>query len=314
MFKGLAIVRWFGKAVVLAVIAGGVVLSWSTTVYASEFATTVVRSAGYSTPFGVHTNPAAVLGKPTTQFLDPFINFPSPVVATVSASLVLAPFNTDPAGQPVITKVDTGQEIVVSFDHNVEDDPSNPFGLDLIVFGNTSFIQLNGGFVLADSDMENVLIGPSSFGSGSVTVSVSPDDVNWYTYSSGPSGDGLFPTQAFAWDRSQHDWGNELDFTQPVDPSLIGADFAGLSVADAIDQLYDGSGGGAGFDLAESGFSFIRFVKVTGGGGEIDGFADVASVPEPVSIWLLATGISVMLLCRPQRRLARTTTGGYASL
>jgi hypothetical protein len=53
----------------------------------------------------------------------------------------------------------------------------------------------------------------------------------------------------------------------------------GLSAADGID-LYDGSGGGTGFNLHESGFAWIQYVKVEGidpefSDGEVDAFAAV---------------------------------------
>jgi hypothetical protein len=59
--------------------------------------------------------------------------------------------------------------------------------------------------------------------------------------------------------------------------SIIGA--GGLTAADAID-LYTGAGGGAGFDLRESGFTWIQYVKVEGidpdfSVGEVDAFAAV---------------------------------------
>jgi hypothetical protein len=53
---------------------------------------------------------------------------------------------------------------------------------------------------------------------------------------------------------------------------------SGLSAADAID-LFDGSGGGTGFNLAESGFASIQYVKVEGlpglDGGQVDALASV---------------------------------------
>ncbi len=73
-----------------------------------------------------------------------------------------------------------------------------------------------------------------------------------------------------------------MDFTKPVNPALgtllNSGDTVSLSAADAID-LYDGSGGGTGFDLAESGFASIQYVKVEGlpdfDAGEVDAFSSV---------------------------------------
>jgi hypothetical protein len=123
-------------------------------------------------------------------------------------------------------------------------------------------------------------------------------DGPWYTFTNGPYFDtGTYPTQAFAWDRQTDTWGAELDWTKPVNPALNpSVDFAGRSVADVID-LYNGSAGGTGYDLAESGFDWIRYIGVTSNGTsqpEIDGFADVSpanAVPIPGAVWLLGTGL-----------------------
>ena len=67
-----------------------------------------------------------------------------------------------------------------------------------------------------------------------------------------------------------------------------------VSAADAI-AAYDGSGGGTGFDLDESGYDWIQYIKVEGtsdfSGGEIDAFSDVAAVPVPGAVWLMITGL-----------------------
>lgn len=92
-----------------------------------------------------------------------------------------------------------------------------------------------------------------------------------------------------------------MDFTRPVDPALTKEDFAGKTVADAID-LYKGSGGGTAFDLADladlpadpiTGRKWARYVKVTANitgkyglvfEGETDAFARVRHQIDPVSI------------------------------
>ena len=71
-----------------------------------------------------------------------------------------------------------------------------------------------------------------------------------------------------------------MDFTKPVNPTMQSIFSAGgLTAADGID-LYNGSGGGTGFDLCESGFTAIQYVKVQGidpdfSDGEVDAFAAV---------------------------------------
>jgi hypothetical protein len=116
-------------------------------------------------------------------------------------------------------------------------------------------------------------------------ISVSPDNVNWYTYAAGPYGDDVFPTQGYEWSGEQFDdtgngWTTQAtDFTKPVNPTLAPVlGVSGQVTANAM-AMYAGSGGGAAVDLNESGFAWIQYVRVNSTsasfGGEIDGFADV---------------------------------------
>jgi hypothetical protein len=118
-----------------------------------------------------------------------------------------------------------------------------------------------------------------------VVISVSPDNINWYTYGNGPYGDTPFPTQGYYWSAGQYDatgngWTTSpTDFTKPVNPTL--ATMLGTSAIAAADAMstYLNSGGGTGIDLAPSGFTSIQYVRVESTSqfhdGEIDGFADV---------------------------------------
>jgi hypothetical protein len=71
-----------------------------------------------------------------------------------------------------------------------------------------------------------------------------------------------------------------MDFTKPVNPKHKSAIETGsLFVSDAL-ELYDGAGGGTGFDLAESGLLSIRYLRIEGvapewTGGEVDAVSDV---------------------------------------
>lgn len=237
----------------------------------SPFAAAVVDYAG---PFGegAYSYPEAVLGKPATQFQDG-------AGVTSRVKLVEPAYAYGLDGEPLITTLNAGAYITVRFDHKVLDDPENPYGIDFIVFGN-SFFSLGGNSVNDASDMnETPLNGGGWF--EKVTVSVSQDGQTWYTYEDGPYGDNLFPTQAYQWDEENRQWTDtEMDWTRPVNPSLQLADFEGKTAAEAI-AMYDGSAGGTGFDLAESGFEWIRYIRVESlegefAEGEIDAFADVA--------------------------------------
>jgi hypothetical protein len=253
----------------------------------SPYATEVVDSSG---PFGgsPYDDPESVLGKPSTQCKNAFGGNP-----TFRVKLVEPAYNVDLDDEKVITTINSGAYITVRFDHPVMNDPDNPYGIDLLVFGNSMFSG-TGGFVSDDTDMDTyMLANPASCFSEPVTVAVSQDGSTWHEFSGGPFADSMFPTQAYEWDSDTHSWtDNEMDFTRPVDPSITLSDFDGISAAAAI-ALYDGSGGGTGYDLDEVGLDWIQYVKVISSGGEIDAFADVAPVGDPaITIDLRATGIA----------------------
>jgi hypothetical protein len=248
----------------------------------SDFASKIVSYRG---PFGPspYDDPNAVIDKPTTWIKQS-------ATETFACSLVYPAWNTAPDDSKLIVTLDTGAEIIVGFDHKVADDPGNPYGIDFIVFGNSSF-QCSG-WVEPDTNMDNFYLkNPTSIQAESVTVSVAQDPNGpWYTFSKGPFADGIFPTNSFNWDTDSSKWAEELNWLKPVDPNLSVSDFDGLSVAYAI-KLYDGSAGGTGFDLQwlepnnyhalaidpETGRRWIKYIKVTSDEfGEVDGFADVA--------------------------------------
>jgi hypothetical protein len=214
--------------------------------------------------------------------------------------MVYPAWNTDPDGNKLITTITPGAQITVTFDHDIMNDPLNPYGIDFIVFGND--LYWGSGMVHSTTDMDEYYIS-SGYGWGSPgVVSVAQyEDGPWYTFEAGPYFDtNTYPTQAFAWDSETDTWGEELDWTKPVDPDLDPAeDFAGLSVAEVI-ALYDGSAGGTGYDLADLydlygvELDWIRYIRVESYGSnyvEVDGFADVAAVPIPGAVWLLGSGL-----------------------
>lgn len=255
---------------------------------ASPFATQVVSSTGLNAT-GLYDDPASVLGKPTTRFDSSFGAAPD----LRRAKLIEGIFNYGPGGpaDKLITTINAGQQVTVRFDHRVEDDPANPFGVDLLVFGNAFFGGTAGsGFPSETTNLNTFTLAGSVFAEP-MKVSVSQDGVNFVTFDAGPFADGLFPTNAFRWDRAAARWTDEeADFTKPVNPALKLSDLAGKSAADVLD-LYNGSAGGTGFDLAAVGLPWIEYVRVEGvtgfAGGEIDGFADVAPVPEPAAVVLM---------------------------
>ena len=238
----------------------------------SPFAVEVVDFSG---PFGdgAYSYPEALLGKPATHIKDG-------AGATSRIKLVEPAYIYGLEGEPLVTTLNEGSFITVKFDHKVMDDPLNPYGIDFIVFGNSFFTAASNGWISDGTNMNEVLLAGGGWFE-KVKVSVSQDGVNWYRYDNGPYGDGMFPTQAYQWDAESATWtDNEMDWTRPVNPKLIAADFTDITAADAI-KLFNGSAGGTGFDLTESGLQWIQYIKVEGlegafGGGEIDAFADVA--------------------------------------
>jgi hypothetical protein len=193
-----------------------------------------------------------------------------------------------------LVQVGTGGELVVRFDAPVVDDPGNPFGIDLLVFGNAFFFDpVNFAPVALDIFADDG------------QISVSQDGDLWSDITSVFS-DAVFPTSAYLDTPGPFASGGSTlsDFTLPVDPgsAWLGADF------DEILALYSGSGGGAGVDLAETGLGWIQYVRVTARDGvttEIDAFADVAAVPEPSAVLLLLTGLLVLHRSRGAHSPAR---------
>lgn len=248
----------------------------------------------------LYADPLAVLGEPTTMAQNlAFFGPPDPF----RVKLVEPAYNLDLDGNKTLLTLEEGSQeegkvygsVTVKFDHPVYDDPANPYGVDFLVFGNTFYV--GKGIVNDTTDMRSYYLSGGAF-TEPMKVSVSPDGERWYTYEEGPYCDTEFPTHGFHWDaglfeRTGNGWTKKkMDFTKPVNPALssvLGVEEKYLSAAEAI-SLYAGSGGGTGFDLAESGFDFIRFIRVEAAdgfsSGEIDAFSAVrpALMGEPLTL------------------------------
>jgi hypothetical protein len=222
-----------------------------------QFATSVIsyeRGTGYAANF---TNSASVLGAPASgSSVTPFA----------------PPFSTSQ-----IVSIGAGGWLSVQLGTPIVNDMTHPFGIDFLVFGNSFFVVTNGS-------------GPSAITSGAIFTSststhieVSTDAVSWFILdpSLAPTVGTLFPTDGLG------------DPLLPVNPTLTGADFAGLNLG-GVRSVYNGSAGGAGFDLAwardaqgngvelES-VNYIR-IDVLSGRTQVDA---ISVVPEPRS-WVLA--------------------------
>jgi hypothetical protein len=226
-----------------------------------------------------YNDPMVALGEPT-RFTGEGV-FPS----------VVSPFSGAWMTDEIVT-IGEGGHLIVAFDQPVRNDPLNPFGVDLLVFGNSFYTLESGG-----------VAGPALTEGG--LIEVSPDGETW-TLIDGVQADGVFPSLGYLdiTDPFQGEPGRVLtDFTRPVDPSF---NAIGLSLSEIIGG-YDGSGGGAGVDIGAFGLDEISFVRISNplGSGllpEIDGFSRVTPVPAPATVALLGAGA---FLARRRRAAVR---------
>jgi len=248
-------------------------------VLAGSFASQVVQyTAGSNVPAG-YDDPTPSLGAPTRSTG----NGPYDGDVTVFN----APYLPDQ-----VVAIGAGGSLVVGFDQLITDDPSNPFGIDLLIYGN-AFLGI---------DFENGLADGVLFGEPA-RVSVSQDGVTWID-ADGVFADALFPTLAYQDPTGPFSPGGAIptSFTRPVDPSLTTADFVGRDIAQ-IAALYNGGGGGVGLDLADLGLDWIAYVRVwqpasDSYAAEIDGFA---IVPEPAALTLFGVAALALTCCRARR-------------
>jgi len=172
-----------------------------------------------------------------------------------------------PYGTNQVVSLGAGGSLTLHLDTPVVNDPSHPFGIDFIVFGNAGFIITNGDFS-GGGITDGSLFGNNP-NAGGTLVSVSADGVNFFRLdpSRARGVDGLYPTDA---------GGNPLI---PVNPVLTNADFAGQDLA-GIRSRYNGSAGGTPFDLNDAidgagnpvqlpGVTYVK-IDVFQGGSEID--------------------------------------------
>ncbi len=197
-----------------------------------------------------------------------------------------------------IVSIGNGGSLVVQFDEPVENDPLNPYGVDLLVFGNAFFV---GNFFNDDFSF-NPLGMASNVANEGGAIEVSADGVNFFAVTG--AADGLFPTRGYA-DLTEPfptlPGATPTDFTRPVDPAF---DPFGRTYAQIL-AGYGNSGGGLGVDIGPTGLSSISYVRITNAVGaafipEIDALADVASIPEPATSRMIFI-ISLILLGKSAR-------------
>ena len=172
---------------------------------------------------------------PGIGFAPGFTNSSAALGAPASGGSV-TPF-APPSSKSQIVSIGTNGSITLRLGTPVVNNPSNPFGIDFIIFGNSFFSITNGNF--SGGGITSGALGGNN--TGATRVDVSADGVHWFTLnpSLAPTVDGLFPTDGFG------------DPHIAVNPALTTNAFAGLSLS-GIRTLYNGSAGGTGFDLAWS--------------------------------------------------------------
>jgi hypothetical protein len=235
----------------------------------NDFATQVISTNNLDAA-KPYNNPAAVLGRPTLQFYDPFDGD-----VTDRVSIIDDPYNVTPTGGDVITEIKSGGQITVQLGRKIYDDPNHPYGIDLIVYGN-SFFSASGysGSVSDATDLNVATLGTGIYGHPT-TVSVSQDGVNWYTYANTPV---LFPDNAYRWDDTNASWtAEEMNPTKPLNPFIYTNNFSSQSVASGLDQ-FAGAAGGSGYDLKESGLPWIQYVQIQPGAGTYTVIDAIAAV------------------------------------
>lgn len=257
-------------------------LAFPSTQAANHAAWVIDYRAGSGTP-DAYRSPSVVLGEPSRETPG---EFGGPV----------APFSA--AWKPEqLLSIGAGGSLTIRFLAPVFDLATNPFGLDFSIFTSSAFVITNGDYS-GGGITDGSLFGDNP---GSTRISVSPDGVTFFTLDPHRAStvDGLFPTDGRG------------DFSIPVDPTLVGGDFSGLTL-DGIRSKYAGSGGGTGYDIAwarESNgtpavleqIEFVR-IDVLSGKSEIDGFS---AVPEPTTLTLGVAGAGILAALRTRERRIR---------
>jgi len=202
-----------------------------------------------------YDNPVTTLGPPTRITFD---------------DLSVTPFY--PAwGTDELVSIGAGGSISLRFTEPVLDHPENPYGIDLLLFGNTGFI---------DEDYPNGVMG-GLLGADGGELEVSEDGETWIQVTTCET-DDAWPTMGWT-DLGPYDIGGSnhpSDFTRPLPITLTIDDVQGIDW-EALLVHYDGSGGGVGVDLAETGLAAICCVRISNPAGsffspELDAIADVS--------------------------------------
>ncbi len=235
------------------------------TARATDYAHAVVSYAAGSNASPGYTNPSVALGPPE-RFTGEGI---SPAAIT--------PFH--PAfGSNEIVSIGAGGHLTLAFSPPIPNRAENPFGIDLIIFGNSFF---------TDAAYPSGTVGGIVSDGG--TIELSPDGINWVALV-GVAADGPFPTMGFT-DIGPYSAIPGLvptDHRKPVNPAWSPASLVGKSYAEIV-SIYDGSAGGTGIDIASVGLSAVVALRISVPAGlhpnvEIDAISVVPAAEVPGDI------------------------------
>ncbi len=305
------------KSIVAAASAAVLVMPCIVTAESPYGARIVQCSIGGSYWDESYTHPTNVLGAPAL-FLEPYeytSTWGEWTFSGISGGVTTPVAAAYKEGEEMFLQLDPGDEgagtVTIEFDHDVLDDPQNPFGLDFIVFGNSFCCMLSGESTPYVDPATCYITGSGDSEMAIVEVAQSPNGP-WYGSSSWRTSDGFAPTLGHRYDPDNADtrlydgniwWGAKSDPTFPVNPSIGYSDCDGLTLAELC-LRYNGSAGGTGYDIDEAkdengnelpknsaGLKWFRYVRISGveldepndGGDsfsspEVDAVADVAPV------------------------------------
>jgi hypothetical protein len=257
-----------------------------------------------------YSNPSAALGRPTAETLG------DGTAAPFGQMVPVVPVY--PAWLPSeVVSIGFGGHLTLRFGRRVYDDPDNPFGKDLIVFGN-SFQNINQSsyWMMGNPALLTTLNKPCT--KEPAVVSVSQDGVYWFTFTMDEAyrinpnfadpnfpgrygllgdffADAFAPTLGRMYEPDLPGWwGEETDPTLPLDPAVLETDFRNTTLAQ-IAQKYGKSAGGTALDIsqfplpvdAQTGRKWIQYIRfdnprTSGATPEIDAVARVRSRSERV--------------------------------
>lgn len=189
---------------------------------------------------------------------------------------VVSPYNPAWMAGEILTLNGEGDYVTIAFDHNVVDDPKNPWGLDLIVFGNSLLEGKKKDYYEETSNPGNwEYTGVLS--DEKAVIEVSADGSTWFSFIDGPFCDSWAPTQGYIYDPANANtnlyagnawWSVTTDATWPVHPGMKAENTSKLTI-ETLSYRYDGSAGGAAFDIGKfnlprdaKGRKYIKYVRI----------------------------------------------------